>query len=57
MTIRTAFAPPPIPSRDCDWSAWDDRYNPDDADYRVGYGATEAEAVADLMQQIKEDET
>lgn len=52
--IRTAYDPPPIGARDCDWMAWDDRHNPDDADYRVGYGATEAEAVADLMQQMED---
>ena len=39
---------PPIPSRACDWSAhWLD-YEPGDA---IGHGATEAEAIVDLLEQ------
>ena len=48
--IRTAPADRIAPHR---WTAWDDRYDPDDRDYRLGTGQTEAEAVADLMEQME----
>ena len=44
--IRTEFVYPPIPYRDCDWRAAFDGYEPGDP---LGYGRTEAEAVADLI--------
>lgn len=55
MNIRTQYDPKPIPLRDFDWSAVD----ADTYDYTepVGWGRTEAEAIADLMNQIEEDET
>lgn len=51
MNIRTDFVHPPIPVRNFDWSATDDNYEPGDA---IGYGRTEAEAVADLIEQLEE---
>ena len=53
MEIVTSFDYPPIPTRSMDWSAVDrDTYDgaPDSANRnQVGRGATEAEAIADLM--------
>lgn len=52
MTIKTSFDFPPIPYRGMDWSAVDsDTY---DYDQPVGHGATEQEAVADLLSQLEE---
>ena len=42
--------PPPIPWRSFDWCAYDDRTH--DMDTPCGYGATEAEAIEDLMEQL-----
>ena len=56
MKIVTHHVYPPIPIRRFDWSATTDDYDAsfEDGEWRssspVGYGATEAEAVADLMQ-------
>ena len=53
MKIRTEFVYPPIPIRQFDWSAVDDdTYEPGCA---IGTGATELEAVKDLMQQLEDD--
>lgn len=63
MTIKTNFDYPPIPTRSMDWSAYDsDTY---DASYEgedenghhwksspVGHGATEQEAIDDLLEQL-----
>jgi hypothetical protein len=52
--IRTTFEHPPIPDRRFDWAAvFDDEYDgaPDAGPQLVGRGATEAEAVADLLEQ------
>lgn len=53
MDIATYYDPPPIPVRHFDWSAIDrDTYDgaEDSANrHQVGYGCTEAEAVADLL--------
>jgi hypothetical protein len=57
MKIRTDFWMKPIPARQFDWSAIDDdTYDgaPDAGPQAVGYGATEAEAVADLMAQLED---
>jgi hypothetical protein len=58
MMIRTEFVYPPIPVRHFDWSAVDDdTYDgSEDSSTRgqIGYGATEAEAVADLMEILGE---
>lgn len=60
MKIITYYDPPPVPFRHSDWVAITDNY---DADWQgeedgyvshspIGHGATEAEALADLMEQI-----
>ncbi len=58
MNIRTDYWRKPIPTDAYDWSAVDDdTYDgaPDSGNRnQVGYGATEAEAVADLMEQLDE---
>lgn len=54
MTIKTVHVCPPIPVRDYDWQAYDlDTYDPE-SDMPVGWGRTEAAAIADLMEQIEE---
>jgi hypothetical protein len=60
MTVKTSFDYPPIPVRHMDWSAWDD--DTYDASYEgeedgwksspIGHGATEQEAIDDLLEQI-----
>ena len=61
MKIVTHYDPPPIPVRNCDWSAVDDDTYDGAPDTHppcpIGYGATEAEAVADLLLQIEERES
>jgi len=56
MKIVTHFVCPPIPLRQFDWSAIDDdTYDgAEDSHCPIGYGATEAEAIADLMREIEE---
>lgn len=49
MTIKTSFVYPPIPVRDFDWEAYIDSYEPGDA---LGHGATEEEAIADLLEKV-----
>lgn len=53
MRVRTDHWPKPVPSARFDWSAVDeDTYDgaPDSGNRNdVGYGATEAEAIADLL--------
>lgn len=51
--IKTHFDKPPIPAREMDWSAWIDGCE----EGPVGSGATEAEAIADLKEQIEEEES
>ena len=57
MKIRTALVFPPIPDRRFDWSAIDeDTYDgAEDSGTRwqIGRGATEAEAIADLMEILE----
>ena len=53
MKIRTDHVRPPIPERSHDWSAIDDDTY-DGPGCPVGWGATEAEAIADLKQQIED---
>ena len=50
MKIRTSHIYPPIPVRHCDWQAVDD--DTYEAGCPIGRGATEAEAIADLLQQL-----
>jgi hypothetical protein len=49
--IRTSYDPPPVPSRAFDWNAVVGDYDEGDP---VGYGATEQEAIDDLIWQIEE---
>lgn len=48
--IRTSHECPPIPVRSMDWAAWTDG----NEEGPIGRGATEAEAVADLQEQLEE---
>lgn len=58
MRIITSYDPKPVPSDGCDWSAVTDDYDVDCVDgewhstHPVGWGRTEAEAVADLKDQL-----
>lgn len=56
MKIRTQYEPPPIPMRQFDWSAVDaDTYDgAEDSKNRnqIGFGHTEKEAIADLMEKL-----
>ncbi len=58
MRIATEYWAKPIPDRSCDWSAIDgDTYDgaPDTSPpCPIGWGATEAEAIADLLEKIEE---
>lgn len=57
MKIITDFWRKPVPSAAFDWSAIDsDTYDgaPDGPVHPIGYGRTEAEAIADLLEQIEE---
>jgi hypothetical protein len=58
MKIRTTFVYPPIPDRRFDWCAVDDDTYDGSPDCHcpIGSGATEAEAIADLLEQIAERE-
>ena len=48
--INTEHVVPPIPSRMFDWTATEEDYEPGDP---VGRGCTEAEAIADLQEQLQ----
>ena len=48
MAILTSYWPKPFPLRQFDWSATDDNYEPG---CPIGYGASEAEAIADPIDQ------
>jgi hypothetical protein len=50
MNIKTSFVYPPIPVRDFDWQAYEPGYEPGDA---LGHGATEEQAIADLLAQLQ----
>lgn len=53
MRVITSYDPPPIPMRNHDWSAVDDEtYGGEESD-PIGYGATEIEAIRDLLDQIE----
>lgn len=47
--IITVHECPPIPTRGCDWCAYFDDLGADGSPY--GWGATEQEAIADLLAQ------
>jgi hypothetical protein len=51
MKIITDYWPKPIPMRQFDWQAMRDG---DEPPCPVGFGRTEAEAIADLQQQLDE---
>lgn len=51
--INTHHEFPPIPIRQFDWCATFDGYEPGEP---IGWGATEAEAIADLLDNHGEDE-
>jgi hypothetical protein len=55
LRLVTHYDPKPIPDRRFDWSAYDDATYDGEPGQPLGYGATEQEAVADLMGQIEED--
>ena len=56
--IHTNYEHPPIPVRSCDWTAVTDDYDgaPDAGPQYVGHGATENEAIRDLIEQLEEVE-
>lgn len=55
MNIRTSNIRPPIGTTQFDWSAVLDDYDgaPDAGWQPVGYGATEAQAIANLQAEIE----
>jgi hypothetical protein len=53
--IITSFDYPPIPVRTCDWSAiFDDYDGAEDSNCPIGHGATEKEAIRDLIEQVED---
>ena len=52
MKIRTSHWAKPIPLRQFDWEAIDD--DTYEAGCPIGYGATEQEAIDDLLSQLEE---
>lgn len=49
--IATTYSPPPIPGwEELAWVAYDDRRGADDSPH--GYGATEQDAIKDLLEQM-----
>jgi len=52
VKIRTSHDRPPIPSRDYDWSAVTDDYEPGDP---VGNGENEEAAILNLTGQLEEE--
>ena len=53
--IVTSYWAKPIPLRQFDWQAWRDNDEPDDnGNMMMGYGRTEAEAINDLILQIRD---
>ncbi len=59
MKINASFIHPPIPDRRYDWAAtWDDYDGAEDSSNRghIGYGRTEAEAIADLVGNFPREE-
>jgi hypothetical protein len=52
--IITRHDPPPIPIRCFDWTAVTENYDgAPDAKCPIGFGATEAEAIEDLQEQLE----
>jgi hypothetical protein len=54
--IVTDFIYPPVPSRQFDWCAVTDNYDgADGGNEPIGYGPTEAAAIADLIEQLEDE--
>ena len=54
MNIKTFFDPPPIPSREYDWMAYDDNtYEPGGV---FGAGPTKEAAIANLLENLEDDQ-
>ena len=51
--IKTVCIYPPIPDRRFDWCAF---YDGDEESGRIGYGATEAEAIEDFVTNYVDEE-
>jgi hypothetical protein len=55
IKIITNFWMKPIPLRQFDWSAVTDNYDgAEDSNDPIGYGATEQEAMQDLIEQLRD---
>ena len=48
ITIRLVYDPPPIPTRDCDWRAYDD-----DSEGECSHGATPYDALRALADDME----
>jgi hypothetical protein len=61
LKVVTSHEYPPIPIRTFDWCAHLDDYEPPDVNGEgggpgpVGWGATEAEAIADFYEQLEDE--
>jgi hypothetical protein len=55
VKVTTVYVRPPIPARRFDWCARLDDYDGASRRQPVGWGCTEAEAVADLHSQTHPD--
>jgi hypothetical protein len=55
MKVVTSYWPKPIPVRCYDWTACSDEYDgaPDAGFQPVGYGRTEAEAIANFYEELE----
>lgn len=57
--LVTSWQCPPVPWRNFDWAAYDDDYEPADVNGEgggiVGWGRTEAEAIADYRNQLADE--
>jgi hypothetical protein len=53
MRITTSHIAPPIPTRTHDWLATDDETYGGEPSDPIGYGATEIEAIRDLLEKIE----
>jgi hypothetical protein len=51
--VKTTYDPPPIPPRQFDWSAVTDDY---EEGHPIGFGRTEQEAIADLQEQLGDEQ-
>ena len=55
--IITEHVYPPIPIRSCDWLAYYDGDEPnDDGQMKTGSGATEQEAIDNLLESFPDDD-